>query len=151
MRTQPVILSVYVGAGSQARDEKLSKFPGDRFSTGQRFGIVAKVPTWCGCQNFKLSPVEYNGARASSLCRPITAATSSKSSAVSAFQLYIQLSIWRGPWYASTTYGLCERFPPRHLSRCQVRSVNLAAISKRSRFPRQKSTRRNDKVTADEW
>jgi len=45
--------------------------------------------------NFKLA-IEYNGVRASSLCKPIMTATSYKSSAVSAFQLYIYaLSVWR--------------------------------------------------------
>ena len=57
-------------------------FPG---IVSQRFRIVTRyLSGWYW--NFKLA-IEYNGVRASSLCRPIMTATSFKSSAVSAFQL----------------------------------------------------------------
>lgn len=64
---------------------KLSQ--GKCFSTEQRFRIVT-IYLSGRCWNFKLT-IEYNSVRASSLCRPIMTATSFKSSAVSAFQLYI--------------------------------------------------------------
>lgn len=65
-----------------------TNFPRDCFSAEQRFRIVTRYLSGGGYWNFKLA-IEYNGVRASSLCRPIMTATSLKSSAMSAFQLYI--------------------------------------------------------------